>query len=127
MDISQLIISSTTTIIGSVLTYFASLKKIDSKIQEAKIKSDTEIKKIQEKSKKEIERIKTETSKEIEKMKVEQEEYRKNSMFNSKIKEENMKNNMAYNFINKIIENPETADKQVESFIELANKFSKNK
>lgn len=119
-SIQQLIISSITTFLGSVLTYFLSLKKTDAKIKEVEINAETEISRIKEEAKKEIEKIKTE-----------HEEYRKtrknDSKINSQEKHNEYINQMAYKFFEDLMDDPDNADKKIATITKLGKKFPNKK
>lgn len=121
MNILQTIISASFTLMGSVLTYFLSLKKMDTKIKEIEINAETEISKIKE-----------ESNKEIEKLKAEHEEYRKtrksDSKINSQEKLNEYINQMTYKFFEDLMNDPDNADKKIATITKLEKKFpNKNK
>lgn len=127
----QLIISIGVPLITSILTYLAAVKKSNDDIKSVKINAETEIKKIKEESNKEIKNIEIEYEKQIEKIKVETDEKIKlkiaESELNNKDNNEKMKNDMAKNFLDEYIKNPEKGNDTFNALLGFASRFQDKK
>lgn len=122
----QLGISIVVPLVTSLLTYFAAQGKSKADIKAVQINADTEIKKIKEESDKEIRKIELEYQKQIEKMKVETEEQIKLKMAESELiskgNNEQMKNEMAKDFIGQFMTDPKKGGETFASLVDFAKK-----
>lgn len=111
--IIQIIIAILTTTLGSILAYFKAVKKVNADLEKVKISSQTEIDKIKEESNKKIKEIEIQYESEIKKLRAQTDEIIKlkeaESSINVKQSEEDFKNKVTNDFVQKMFENPEGA------------------
>lgn len=115
----QIVIALITTTLGSILSYFASIRKSKDEIKALEIKSDNEIKKIESEYQKQIEKMKAETEEQI-KLKIAE------SDLVAKENDEKLKNEAMSMFLSEFMKDPQKGATKLKAMQDIANMFKQN-